>query len=90
MLIVEQSRRSYREDRAVTEGEEMETGRRRRRRRFAVPLVPVAVSLLMLGVVFADDDGVLGTVGLVALAQGIGLAVALIWLVAGHNPLSRG
>jgi hypothetical protein len=24
-----------------------------------------------------------------AMAQGIGLAVALVWLAAGHNPLSR-
>ena len=32
----------------------------------------------------------MGAVGLVALAQGIGLAVALIWLAVGHNPLSRG
>jgi hypothetical protein len=31
----------------------------------------------------------MGAVGLAALAQGIGLAVALVWLDAGHNPLSR-
>jgi hypothetical protein len=36
-----------------------------------------------------DDGGALGFVGLVALAQGIGLAAALLWLAAGHNPLSR-
>lgn len=46
-------------------------------------------SLLALGAVFADEDWALGTVGLVALAQGIGPAVALVWLSAGHNPLSR-
>jgi hypothetical protein len=84
------SRRSYREDCALTEDDEPATGQRRRRRRFAIHLAPVAVLLLVGGAVFADDDGALGTVGLVVLAQGIGLAVALIWLAAGHNPLSRG
>jgi hypothetical protein len=63
--------------------------RRGRRRRFAAQLAPFAVVLLALGVVFADDDGYMGAVGLVALAQGIGLAVSLIWLAVGHNPLSR-
>ena len=42
--------------------------------------------LLVLGILFADDRGV---VRVVALAQGIGLAVALVSLAAGHNPLSR-
>jgi hypothetical protein len=63
--------------------------RRRRRRRFAAQLAPVAVVVLFIGVVFTDDDGAMGAVGLVALAQGIGLAAALVWLAAGHNPLSR-
>jgi hypothetical protein len=63
--------------------------RRRKRRRFAAQLTPVAVLLLLAGVLFTDEDGALGVVGLVALAQGIGLAVALVWLAAGHNPLSR-
>lgn len=48
-----------------------------------------AVALLAVGVAFVDDDGGLGAIALVALAQGIGLAVALIWLAFGHNPLSR-
>ena len=63
--------------------------RSRRRRRFAAQLAPVAVALLVIGVVLADHDEDMGAVGLVALAQGIGLAVALIWLTVGHNPLSR-
>jgi peptidoglycan/LPS O-acetylase OafA/YrhL len=74
----------------VTEDDETQTGRRRRRRRVAAQLAPVGVVLLVIGVVFADDDGALGAIGLAALAQGIGLAVALLWLAAGHNPLSRG
>lgn len=66
-----------------------ERERRRQRRRFAARLSPIAVGLLGIGVAFADEPGALGAVGLVALAQGIGLAVALLWLAAGHNPLSR-
>jgi hypothetical protein len=66
-----------------------ERERWRRRRRFAAQLAPVAAVLLGVGVLFADEAGALGAVGLVALAQGIGLAVALLWLAAGHNPLSR-
>ena len=62
---------------------------RRRRRRFVTQLAPVALVLIVLGVVFADEDGGLGVVGLAALAQGIGLAVALIGLAFGHNPLSK-
>jgi peptidoglycan/LPS O-acetylase OafA/YrhL len=62
---------------------------RRRRRRFVKQLAPVAVVLIVLGAVFADEDGGAGVVGLAALAQGIGLAVALIGLAFGHNPLSK-
>lgn len=62
---------------------------RRRRRRYAAQLAPLAVVLLGVGLLFAGEDGVLGAVGVVALAQGIGLAVALSWLAAGHNPLSQ-
>jgi hypothetical protein len=71
------------------QGDAGERERRRRRRRFAAQLAPVAAVLLGAGVLFADETGALGAVGLVALAQGIGLAVALLWLAAGHNPLSR-
>lgn len=39
--------------------------------------------------ILADAGGALRAIGLAALAQGIGLAVALLWLAAGHNPLSR-
>jgi len=52
-------------------------------------LTPVAVLLLVVGVLFADEDGALGVVGLVALAQGVGLAVAVVSPALGHNPLSR-
>lgn len=71
------------------DGNGIERARRRDRRRFAAYLSPVAVALLAAGAIFADEDGVLGAVGIVALAQGIGLAVALVWLAAGDNPLSR-
>jgi hypothetical protein len=49
---------------------------------------PLAIALLGLGVAFGDEDGTLGALALVALAQGIGLAVAVIWLALGRNPLS--
>lgn len=62
---------------------------RRRRRRVAAQLAPVAVVLLVVGLILADAGGALRAIGLAALAQGIGLAVALLWLAAGHNPLSR-
>jgi peptidoglycan/LPS O-acetylase OafA/YrhL len=63
--------------------------RRRERRWFAALLAPVALALVVAGVLFGDEDDMLGVVGPAALAQGIGLAVALVWLAAGHNPLSR-
>ena len=62
---------------------------RRERRRFAALLAPVALALIVAGVLFGNEDGTLGVVGLAALAQGIGLAVALAWLAAGRNPLSK-
>lgn len=68
---------------------EVERARRRRRRLFALRLAPVAAALLAAGLLLADEGGTAGAVGLVALAQGIGLAVALLWLAAGHNPLAR-
>lgn len=63
--------------------------RQRRRRRFAAQLAPLAIALLVVGVLLADEDSAWGVVGLVALAQGIGLAVAVAWLATGRNPLSR-
>jgi hypothetical protein len=69
--------------------ESTEAINRRRRRRFAAQLAPLAVALLSFGALFADAHSGLGIIGLAALAQGIGLAVALLWLAAGHNPLSR-
>jgi hypothetical protein len=40
-------------------------------------LAPVAVALLSFGIPFAVHVGALGALAVVALAQGIGLAVAL-------------
>jgi hypothetical protein len=66
------------------------TGERlRRRRRFALRLVPLAVLLLVIGVAFSGKGGVADDLGIVALGQGIGLAVALIWLGFGYNPLRK-
>ena len=63
--------------------------RLRRRRRFAASLVPAAVLLLAIGVAFPDHTGLQGYLGIVALGQGIGLAVALVWLGFGFNPISK-
>ncbi len=63
--------------------------RPRLRRGFAAYLAPAAVVLLVAGILWADDGGLLGGVGLAALAQGIGLAVAVLWLALGRNPLDR-
>jgi hypothetical protein len=52
-------------------------------------LSPLALLLLVVGVLLGDEGGALGVIGIVALAQGIGLAVPLRWLAAGHNPLAR-
>jgi len=49
----------------------------------------MALALLVIGALFSDADGVLGVVGLVVLAQAIGLAVAVVWFGAAQNPLSR-
>lgn len=62
----------------------------RRRRRFALFLSPVAVALLAVGVALVGNDGAVGVVGLIALAQGIGLGVAAGWLAFGKNPLAKG
>lgn len=64
--------------------------RRRGRQRLAVALAPLAAILLALGVVLGDESGLVGVLGLVALVQGLGLAVAAVALVLGHNPLGRG
>jgi len=66
-----------------------DAARARRRRRFATLFAPVALALIVAGGMFADESDVLGAVGLAAVAQGTGLGVALVWLAAGHNPLSK-
>jgi hypothetical protein len=68
----------------------MATGERlHRRRRFALSLTPFAFLLLGIGIAFSGDGGLAGKLGVVALGQGIGLAVALIWLGIGYNPVSK-
>jgi hypothetical protein len=62
---------------------------RRRRRRFAMQLSPVALLLISAGAVIGGRSGVLHVIGLAAMAYGIGLAVALIWLAAGRSPVAR-
>jgi hypothetical protein len=76
----------------VTRAEQDDDPTRRRlrqRRRFAAQLSPLAILLLVVGVLLGDEGGTLGVIGIVALAHGIGLAVALLWLAAGQNPLAR-
>lgn len=69
--------------------EDKPAARHEDRRRFALYLTPVAIVLIVGGVLWSDSDGVLGAIGLVALAQGLGLAVALVPLAFGRNPLDR-
>ncbi len=76
----------------MTEHEPREVTRaaaRGRRRRLGRMLAPLAVLLLVVGAWLADEGGAAGAVGLVALAQGIGLAVAVVSFLLGHNPLSK-
>lgn len=65
----------------------MSEARRQRRRQFGLGLFPVAVLLLVAGVILAGKTGLLGVLGLVALAQGIGLGVAAVSFALGHNPV---
>lgn len=60
-----------------------------RRRRFALALSPLADALPALGLTLGGDDGLVGVLGIVAAAQGIGLAIAVGILAFGHNPLQR-
>ena len=62
---------------------------RTRRRRFAIRVAPIAVLLIVAGVLLGDGSGVLHAVGLAAIAYGIGLGVALTWLATGRNPVAR-
>jgi hypothetical protein len=62
---------------------------RARRRRFALRIAPVAVLLIVAGVLLGSGSGVLHAVGLAAIAYGIGLGVALTWLAAGRNPVAQ-
>ncbi len=61
----------------------------RRRRRFAVQLAPISLLLISAGILLATRAGVLHAVGLTALAYGVGLALALVWLALGRNPVTR-
>jgi hypothetical protein len=62
---------------------------RARRRRFAILLAPVAVLLIGAGVLLAGRPGILHVIGLLALAYGIGLVLALVPLAGGRNPAAR-
>lgn len=59
------------------------------RRRLGRWLLPLAIALLGAGIALGGGSGVGRAVGLAALAYGIGLLVAALFLLAGHNPLSR-
>ncbi len=52
-------------------------------------VLPGAVVLLIAGALLAGRNDALGAMGLAALAYGVGLLVAGVWLAAGHNPLAR-
>jgi hypothetical protein len=73
----------------MTEPQPTPAETRQRRRRFVLSLLPLVALLLTGGIVFGDEGGLLGLLGLMAVAQGIGLAVALVTLALGHNPLSK-
>ncbi|MCA1681206.1 MAG: hypothetical protein LC777_20825 [Actinobacteria bacterium] len=62
---------------------------RRARRRFGVVALVLGGALAIAGAALVDRTGVAGAVGLAALAQGIGLVVAGVFLTVGHNPLER-
>lgn len=62
---------------------------RTRRRRFAIRFAPIAVLLIVAGVILGGGSGVVHAVGLAAIGYGIGLGVALTWLAAGRNPVAR-
>jgi hypothetical protein len=50
---------------------------------------PLAIMLLAVGIWLAGKTGTLRLLGFVVLAQGIALAVAVVWLAAGRSPLSN-
>lgn len=69
--------------------EETAERRRDRRRRFARSLLPGAFVLVLVGGLLAVLGGPLKILGFLALAQGIGLIVAMIPLAFGRNPISK-
>ena len=60
-----------------------------RRRRFGLLLAAIAIACAGGGFALAGPGGLVGVVGLVLLAQGIGLGVAAGTLIVGHNPLDK-
>ena len=52
-------------------------------------LVPLAIVCTVGGVLLAGSSGVLRVIGLVLLAQGIGIGVAAGVFLLGSNPLDR-
>lgn len=69
--------------------EETAEQRRGRRRRFSRSLLPGALLLVLVGGLLATLGGSLKILGFLALAQGIGLIVAMIPLALGRNPISK-
>lgn len=70
------------------EEREQQVARRLRRRRLARSLAPVALALVVGGVVLSSH-GAVKEIGYLAIAQGVGLIVAIIPLAFGYNPLER-
>lgn len=67
------------------------SGRRALRRRFVLRAAPLAVLLIVGGLLLAlETSGALAQLGYLVLMAGIGLAVALVPLFFDHNPISRG
>jgi hypothetical protein len=59
------------------------------RRRFGVAALALGAMLTGVGAALADASGVVAVIGIVALAQGLGLLIAGVLLALGHNPLGR-
>ena len=60
-----------------------------RRRRFGLLLVPLAIACAVGGVALLGSGGLVGVIGLVLLAQGLGMGVAAGTFIVGDNPLGE-
>jgi hypothetical protein len=63
--------------------------RRRRRRCFGLLTLGLSALLLPAGAILSDAGSPWDAVGIAAIGYGIGLLVAGLFLLAGHNPLDR-